>query len=447
MEYYNIYPKQFRNAKIPIEKNRCFILMPFDSKFDIIYGHIKQALNDNGYMCNRADEILGSKPIMNKILNEILKSQYIIADLTDSNPNVFYELGIAHTYKDSQNIILLKQQGGKIPFDITHLNHIIYNSNNIKYLTSNIIQTLDNNKYIFGFHEALQDRNLLVALQDNKKEEFIDYLQQNLDSYIPQITDILLNDTNNLPDDTIEGIFNHLLPFLNNTITNDKEYLDGVIKFIFEILISCSTYKITDKIVYDFLYNNYLARFDIVEKDVLSYQTDLALLFATHNLKINTAMSWLIDYLMKSKSTTIDLNRYKIERFLMTTNDYKINNIIIDSIFHRNCYIREHLADICGEKRLQEAAESIAIQLLDEDNFFTASSLIEAVGKLDYSKGIDVIMKWINSREEEILATKQLFVLKHARIAISKLDKKYNTSSVIQFDEKYSDFLKDYFIL
>ena len=92
MEHYNIYPKQFRNLKIPIEKNRCFILMPFDSKFDIIYGNIKQSLSKEGFICNRADEIIGSKPIMNKILTEMLKSQFIIADLSDSNPNVFYEL-------------------------------------------------------------------------------------------------------------------------------------------------------------------------------------------------------------------------------------------------------------------------------------------------------------------------------------------------------------------
>lgn len=116
MDNYIIYPKQFRNAKIPVERNRCFILMPFDKIFDLVYGTIKNELQDNGYICNRADEICGSKPIMNKILTEILKSQYIIADLTNLNPNVFYELGIAHTFKDAQNILLIKQKGFKCPF-------------------------------------------------------------------------------------------------------------------------------------------------------------------------------------------------------------------------------------------------------------------------------------------------------------------------------------------
>ena len=59
MDNYTIYPKQLRKQIIPVEKNRCFFLMPFSKEFNIIYGTIKLALNDAEYICNRADEILG----------------------------------------------------------------------------------------------------------------------------------------------------------------------------------------------------------------------------------------------------------------------------------------------------------------------------------------------------------------------------------------------------
>ena len=108
MENYKIYPKQFKNDKIPIEKNRCFVLMPFNPEYNYIYGSLKNELTKNGYICNRADEIKGSQPIINKIIKEILSSQYIIADLTSYNPNVFYELGISHCFKDTQNILIIK---------------------------------------------------------------------------------------------------------------------------------------------------------------------------------------------------------------------------------------------------------------------------------------------------------------------------------------------------
>ena len=110
MDNYIIYPKQLKRESIPVESNRCFCLMPFNRDFDIVYGTIKQYLSEKEIICNRADEITGSTPIISKILTEIIKSQYIIVDITESNPNVYYELGIAHTLKEARNVILIKRR-------------------------------------------------------------------------------------------------------------------------------------------------------------------------------------------------------------------------------------------------------------------------------------------------------------------------------------------------
>ncbi len=93
MDEYLIYPRQFQRVNIPVEKNRCFMIMPFKKELDCIYGEVKKGLSEAGYLCRRVDEIPGSTPIINKIISEMLRSRYIIADLTDCNPNVFYELG------------------------------------------------------------------------------------------------------------------------------------------------------------------------------------------------------------------------------------------------------------------------------------------------------------------------------------------------------------------
>ena len=136
MENYIIYPKQLRRNAIPVEKNRCFFLMPFSHDFDIVYGKTMKFLNDNGFICNMADEISGSTPIISKILTEIMKSQYIIVDITNSNPNVYYELGIAHTLKEARNVLLIKRKDYKAPFDISHLTYIEYDPSNILLLVS-----------------------------------------------------------------------------------------------------------------------------------------------------------------------------------------------------------------------------------------------------------------------------------------------------------------------
>lgn len=447
MDNYNIYPKQFRSSKIPTEKNRCFILMPFNENFDNIYGNIKKALNDNGYVCNRADEISGSKPIMNTILNEILKSQFIIADLTNQNPNVFYELGVAHTFKDAQNTVLITQKVQDIPFDLRHINNIVYNPNNVKYLTSCLLNSLKENKYLMGFYEALQQKNIISIINDNK-DEFVDHLQGKLGDLIPLTTEILCGQLNDVDEFEIERFFSKLLSIINDVIKDGNySFMVGTLKVLFEALVACSKFNITDKITYDFLYGNLFSNYNFEKSEFISHQTDLAICLASQRVKVNTAMSWIIGYLSNSKSATIDLNRYKVERFLMVTNDKIIDSIIIDSLFHESCYIREHLADIVGEKKLFDAENSLISQLMIEENYFTAVSLISALGKLESNNGASTIMKFIANKIDDIIKTNQLFVLKHSHIAFSRIDKKNNTKHLAEFNEKYGNYIKDYFIL
>ena len=447
MDNYKVYPKQFRSTKIPIEKNRCFVLMPFEAKFDSIYGNIKKTLNDNGYRCNRADEISGSKLIMNKILSEILKAHYIIADLTMQNANVFYELGIAHTFKDSQNIILIAQRVDDIPFDINHINRIIYSPDNIKYLTSAIIQNLHDTKYLYGFYEALQQRNIISIIY-NDEEDFVGYLQTSLNESVQIATKILYGEAAECDNMEIDEYFNKMLTIIDDVLKTGKPaHTNGVMRVLYESLVSCSNYPVTDKIVYDFLYGDLLIPYNIAPLEVISYKIDMAITLASQRIKMNSVMSWIINYFSQSKSASVDLNRYKVERFLMVTNDKLIDNMIVDSIFHENCYIREHLIDIIGEKKLHEARESLLKQLVTEENYFTAVSIVSSLGKLEVNDAAPAIIKMIENKIEDIIRTSQFFVLKHCRIALARLDKKYNSNYVKDFDQKYGSYVENYFIL
>jgi hypothetical protein len=55
----------------------------------------------------------------------------VVADITGRNPNVFYELGIAHTY--GQRVVLLAQGTEDIPFDLQRFRHILYEDNSDGY--------------------------------------------------------------------------------------------------------------------------------------------------------------------------------------------------------------------------------------------------------------------------------------------------------------------------
>ena len=383
---------------------------------------------------------------MNKILTEILKSQYIIADLTNLNPNVFYELGIAHTFKDAQNILLIKQKQFKCPFDITHLTYIEYDTSNLKLLTSVILQFIKGNNSLLSFQESLHLRGIINIIHENK-ELFVDYLLEHFKNELSIITDILNYDTKGLTELDIEKVFNLFNSQILLLIQNGEySILNGILKVYYELIISSPFPLITDKIVYLFL-NDFFQVCIVDEKDILSWQTDLAIKLASNQQKLNVVMPWIIAYFRRTKSTTIDLNRYKLERFLMLTSDNEINQVIADAVFDDNCYVREHLSDIIGEKKLYLAEPCLIKQLEIEENYFTAISIVEAIGKLNSKQGIDAINSWLTNHSKNIIKTKQYFVLKHIRIAIMKLDNTINQCKLKEFDQKYANFLSDYYIL
>lgn len=64
---------------------------------------------------------------MEDIWTKINQAAFIIADVTGKNPNVMYELGIAHTI--GKPVILITQNTKSIPFDFTHLRHFKYEDN------------------------------------------------------------------------------------------------------------------------------------------------------------------------------------------------------------------------------------------------------------------------------------------------------------------------------
>lgn len=55
---------------------------------------------------------------MKDVLKSISLADYLIADLTGRNPNVYYELGIAHALM--KKVVLLAQDLQDIPFDLKH---------------------------------------------------------------------------------------------------------------------------------------------------------------------------------------------------------------------------------------------------------------------------------------------------------------------------------------
>jgi hypothetical protein len=104
----------------------CFVIMPFAEHLHYFYVALKYHVEREfvGVLCERADEQVLTVPVLDKIEEYILRADVIIADLSGRNANVYYELGIAHTY-DKEVILITSDENGP-PSDVRHFEYIRY---------------------------------------------------------------------------------------------------------------------------------------------------------------------------------------------------------------------------------------------------------------------------------------------------------------------------------
>ena len=119
----------FGPASYEIDLQLAFVLMPFTDELTEIYTTLIKPTAENSdfsLICKRADDIKSNRVIMQDIWKSICEARLIIADLTGLNPNVMYELGVAHTLGKETLIIYRKDENHKFPFDLAHIRRIEY---------------------------------------------------------------------------------------------------------------------------------------------------------------------------------------------------------------------------------------------------------------------------------------------------------------------------------
>jgi len=105
----------------------CFVMMPFSEAYDRVYRDlIVPAVQDAGLSAVRADEIPAAGFIMEQIRAAIQQSRLCIADVTDRNPNVLYEVGFAEAMR--KPTILMASDLSQLPFDLSSRRVILYSA-------------------------------------------------------------------------------------------------------------------------------------------------------------------------------------------------------------------------------------------------------------------------------------------------------------------------------
>lgn len=195
------------NNNIEKDNNKsCFIITPIGDqesktfrKMTGVIGSVKPVLYQYGFSdVKAAHEICVSGSINNQVIGKIMNSDLVIANLTDTNPNVMYELCLRHVV--AKPIIHICERGTVLPFDIKGDRTIFYTDD------------------MFGVEELKEE------IEKYLKE--IDYSQEYRDNpvYNAQKLNYLLKDAKNEEPD----INRELLRTILNEVTNNNQYTQAI---------------------------------------------------------------------------------------------------------------------------------------------------------------------------------------------------------------------------
>jgi hypothetical protein len=126
------------SAQFPDLERECFVISPIGSAGSperersdgVLNFIISNAARELDLIAVRGDQLAEPGQITRQILDHVVGAKAAVADLTDLNPNVFYELAVRHTAR--LPVALIAEQGCKLPFDIAQMRTIFFKSNNLQ---------------------------------------------------------------------------------------------------------------------------------------------------------------------------------------------------------------------------------------------------------------------------------------------------------------------------
>jgi hypothetical protein len=425
---YQIYPKSLLRTKLKPKPSQCFVLMPFQRSFDEVYSEIKSSLGAIGFGCTRADDIYANRPIMNIIISEIMSSHFVIADLTDRNPNVFYEVGIAHSFRDMANVILLSQSIDHVPFDLRHLPVIIYDPENMRSLTSRLTKRIHENKGFFEGQIHIRELYQQQIRSEGDFEEIFSFLEDR-DRALWRLIIFALDLTGDdlSEGDVVYGVFQMRAELSGLIAAGRLKLFRNLFKLYKDILFRFVEMRQVDEYVSETLQHQRFSDFPVDDAETSGMLIELAITLFRHPRFKRRALEWLFGYLARPKVAGIDLNRSRVEHFVLYTDDVDVRDALIYTLEHPNPYMRETVADFIGEMRLQGGVRNLVLALAKEISPFAARSMFSALGKLESTEGAQAIIGWIKSHKVMIEQQKWDFVIDHARNATSAIDSRHGT--------------------
>lgn len=169
----------FSDNDYVINNNLVFYLTSFSTEYDYTYKVCKEICKGMQLNLIRGDETFFTGEIFSQIVKNIVSASLIIANIDGKNPNVFYELGIAHTL--GKNVIFISKRNTDLPFDIRQHRIVFYNDEiELKKILPEYIKKFRQN-FSIPSHKKAPGRFLDNFMEkDNYYSFFYQYIQEYL---------------------------------------------------------------------------------------------------------------------------------------------------------------------------------------------------------------------------------------------------------------------------
>lgn len=133
-------------SKAEVRRRSVFVVSPIGTPGTETYRNAYYALKyifrtalpkEDGWDVHRADEGKSPDSIGQHVIKALHDADLVIADLTGHNPNVFYELAVAHGWR--KPVVHLISKGESIPFDIVDQRTIFYDITDLESVEKTIV--------------------------------------------------------------------------------------------------------------------------------------------------------------------------------------------------------------------------------------------------------------------------------------------------------------------
>jgi len=154
--YFNVVPKNFAEESLRIldeisesnlqpvarlgviGKKRTLLIAPFTNTEGEVRETVRKGLQDLGLEVVRFDQLPAGAQSANAFIDAVRTSDFIVADMTEKNPNVYYELGIAHGLRKPTILIVSYRSNDSIPSDLSGFQYVVYDPENLDALSHSL---------------------------------------------------------------------------------------------------------------------------------------------------------------------------------------------------------------------------------------------------------------------------------------------------------------------